>query len=119
MKFILRLLVTAAVAFILSHLLTGVHVDSYGTAIWFAIVLGILNAFLRPLLILFTLPLTLFTFGLFLFIINTIIVLLASEWVKGFDIDSFGWGLLFSFLLTLITSMLFKEEDRQRKERIK
>ncbi|HPG10605.1 MAG TPA: phage holin family protein [Chitinophagaceae bacterium] len=117
MKLILRLLVSAAIAFILAQVLTGVHVDSYGTAIWFAIVLGILNALLRPLLILFTLPLTLFTFGLFLFIINTIIVLLASDWVKGFDIDSFGWGLLFSLLLTLITSMLFKEEDRQRKQR--
>jgi len=117
MKLILRLLVSAAIAFILAQVLTGVHVDSYGTAIWFAIVLGILNALLRPLLILFTLPLTLFTFGLFLFIINTIIVLLASDWVKGFDIDSFVWGLLFSLLLTLITSMLFKEEDRQRKQR--
>ena len=117
MKFILRLLVTAAIAFILAQLLSGVHVDKYGTAIWFAIVLGLLNAFLRPLLIILTLPITLITFGLFLFIINTITVLLASDWVKGFDIDSFGWGLLFSLLLTLITSVLFREEDKQRKER--
>ncbi|MBK5270055.1 MAG: phage holin family protein, partial [Bacteroidia bacterium] len=65
---------------------------------------------------LFTLPLTLLTFGLFLFIINTVTVLLASDWVKGFDIDSFGWGLLFSLLLTIITSLLFREETRQREE---
>ncbi len=116
MRLILRLLVTAAIAFILARILSGVHVDDYGTAIIFSIVLGLLNIFLKPLLILFTLPLTLLTFGLFLFIINTVTVLLASEWVKGFEIDSFGWGLLFSFLLTLITSALFREEERQRKK---
>jgi putative membrane protein len=116
MRFILRLLVIAAVAFILAQFLSGVHVDSYLTALWFALVLGLLNAFLKPLLIILTLPLTLFTLGLFLFVINTVIVLLASEWVDGFEIDSFGWGLLFSLLLTLITSLLFKEEDRQRGE---
>lgn len=116
MKIILRLLVSAAIAFILAQVLPGVHVDGYGTAIWFAIVLGLLNAFLKPLLILFTLPLTIITFGLFLFIINTITVLLASDWVKGFKIDTFGWGLLFSLLLTLITSALFKEEERQKKQ---
>ncbi len=117
MKLILRLLVTAAIAFILAQLLAGVHVDKYGTAIWFAIVLGLLNAFLRPLLIILTFPITLITFGLFLFIINTITVLLASDWVTGFSIDSFGWGLLFSLLLTLITSVLFRAEDKQRKEK--
>lgn len=116
MKLILRLLITAAVSFILAQILPGVHVDSYTTAIWFAIVLGLLNIFLKPLLILFTLPLTILTFGLFLFVINTITVLLASDSVKGFRIDNFGWGLLFSLLLTIITSALFREEDRQQKE---
>lgn len=119
MKFILRLLVTAAIAFILAQILPGVHVDTYGTAILFAIVLGLLNAFLRPLLIILTLPITLITFGLFLFIVNTVTVLLASDWVKGFLIDTFGWGLLFSLLLTLITSALFREEKRQEQEQNK
>jgi putative membrane protein len=116
MKLIIRLFVIAAIAFILAQFLPGVHVDGYGTALWFAVVLGLLNVFLKPVLIIFTLPLTLFTFGLFLFVINTIIVLLASDWVKGFEIDSFSWGLLFSLLLTFITSLLFKEEDRQRRK---
>ncbi len=117
MKLILRLLVTAAIAFILAKFLPGVHVDGYGTAIWFAIVLGLLNVFLLPVLVILTFPITLITFGLFLFVINTITVLLASDWVKGFEIDSFGWGLLFSLLLSAITTLLFKEEDRQRKEK--
>jgi putative membrane protein len=116
MKIIIRLLVTAAIAFILAQILPGVHVDSYTTAIWFAIVLGLLNIFLKPFLIIFTLPLTILTFGLFLFVINTVTVLLASDWVKGFKIDTFGWGLLFSLLLTIITSLLFREEERQREE---
>ena len=114
MRLILRLLVTAAVAFLLAQILPGIHVANYETAIWFAIVLGLLNIFLKPFLILFTLPLTLLTFGLFLFIINTITVLLASDWVKGFQIDSFSSGLLFSLLLTLITSALFRAEERER-----
>jgi putative membrane protein len=116
MRLILRLLVIAAIAFILAQLLPGVHVDSYGTAIWFAVILGLLNVFLKPLLIIFTLPLTIFTLGLFLFVINTIMVLLASDWINGFEIDSFGWGLLFSLLLSLITSLLFREEKRQQEE---
>jgi len=117
LRLILRLLVTAAIAFILAQFLPGVHVDKYMTAIWFAIVLGLLNALLRPLLIIITIPITLLTLGLFLFVINTITVLLASDLVKGFTIDGFWAGLLFSLLLTLSTSLLFKEEDRQRKRR--
>ena len=116
MKLILRLLVTAAIAFILAQILPGIDVDSYGTAIWFAIVLGLLNIFLKPLLILLTLPLTIVTFGLFLFVINTITVLVASDWVNGFKIHSFWDGLLFSLVLSFLTSLLSREERRQQKE---
>jgi putative membrane protein len=115
-KLIIRLLVSAAVTFLLAQIIPGIHVESYVTAIWFAVVLGLLNVFLKPILIIFTLPLTLLTFGLFLFVINTITVLVASNWVNGFKIDSFWSGLLFSLLLTLITSLLFREEDRQKRE---
>jgi putative membrane protein len=116
MRLIIRLLVTAAVAFILAQILPGVHVNNYSSAIWFAIVLGLLNVFLKPFLIIFTLPLTILSFGLFLFVINTITVLLASDWVRDFKIDSFWRGLLFSLLLTLITSLLFSEEERQQRD---
>jgi putative membrane protein len=117
MKLILHLLVLAAIAYLLGQILPGVHVQNYGTAIWFAIVLSLLNTFLKPLLILFTLPLTLITFGLFLFIINTITVLIASNWVNGVDIDTFWHGLLFSLLLSITTSLLFQEEKRQRQKK--
>ncbi|MCR6719241.1 MAG: phage holin family protein [Chitinophagaceae bacterium] len=117
MRLIIRLLVIAAIAYILSQVMPGIQIRSYGSAIWFAIVLGILNVLLRPLLIILTLPLTIFTLGLFLLVINTLMVMLAGEWISGFKIDNFGWGFLFSLLLTIITSTLFREEDRQRKER--
>jgi len=115
MILIIRLLVVAAVAFILAQILPGVQVNSYLTAIWFAVVLGLLNVFLKPLLVIITIPITILTLGLFLFFINTITVLIASNLVKGFEIDGIWWGLLFSFLLSLTTSMLFREEDRQRR----
>ena len=117
MRLILHLLVIAAIAYILSQILPGVHIRNYWTAIVFAVVLGLLNVFLRPLLILITLPLTIFTFGLFIFVINTIIVLIAGEWIRDFQVDSFWHGLLFSLLLSLTTSALVREERRQRRER--
>ncbi len=117
MRLIIRLLVIAAISYILSQILPGIHIRSYGSAIWFAVLLALLNVFLRPLLIILTLPLTIFTLGLFLLVINTLMVMLAGEWIEGIAIDSFGWGFLFSILLTLTTSLLFREEERQYRDR--
>lgn len=116
MKFIMRIIVTSIIAFGLSYILTGVHIDSFWAAIIFAIVLAVLNAIVKPILILLTLPLTLFTFGLFLFVINAAIILLTAEFVKGFRVDGFWWALLFSLLLSIITSVLYREERRDRKQ---
>ena len=114
MNFILRLLVTALVAFALAQLLKGIHVDTYWTALVFAIVLAILNVLVKPILIILTLPLTIITLGLFLFVVNTLVVLLASRFVDGFKIDNFWWGLLFALLLSLVTSVLFKDMDKEK-----
>jgi putative membrane protein len=114
MKFIMRIIVTSIIAFGLSYILSGVHIDSFWAAIVFAIVLAVLNAIVKPILILLTLPLTLFTFGLFLFVINAAIILLTAEFVKGFRVDGFWWALLFSLLLSIITSVLYREERRDR-----
>jgi putative membrane protein len=117
MNFIMRIIVTSIIAFGLSYILTGVHIDSFWAAIIFAIVLAILNAIVKPIIILLTLPLTLFTFGLFLFVINAAIILLTAEFVKGFRVDGFWWALLFSLLLSIITSVLYKKEERRDSER--
>jgi putative membrane protein len=114
MNMIIRILVAAAIAFILAQVLPGVHVNSYVNAIWFAIALGVLNFLLKPILVLLTLPITIITLGLFLLVINTVVVLIASDIVGGFSIDSFWHALLFGLLYSLLTSILFREADRQK-----
>ena len=116
---IARILISAVSVLIVESLLSGVHVQDSLTAIWVAVLLALLNATVRPLLILLTLPVTIFTLGLFLFIINACIIMLAGYWVKGFDVDGFGWALLFGFLLAIINSiiqgLLLKGHSKNRK----
>jgi putative membrane protein len=116
MNFILRIIVTAIVAFGLSYILKGIHIDEFTTALILALVLALLNAFLKPILIILTLPITLVTFGFFLFVINAGIIMLASKFVDGFKVDGFWWALLFSLLLSILTSMLYKEGDKKGKQ---
>lgn len=112
MNFVVRILLTAVVAFALSAVLPGIHFQSFWTAIVLALVLAVLNFILKPILIILTLPITILTFGLFLFVINAIIVLVAGKFVNGFSVDGFGWALLFSLLLSLLTSILYKDTRR-------
>ncbi len=107
MNFILRLLLTALAVVILAKLLPGVSVDSYWTAIIVAIVLAILNLIVKPILVLFTLPVTILTLGLFLLVINAIIIFIADGFVSGFDVDGWLIAIIFSLLLSIIQSILF------------
>ena len=115
MNILLRIIISAVVAFGLSYVLNGVHIDSFVTAFILAIVLGLLNIFVKPLLIILTLPITIVTLGLFLFVINALIILLADSLIKDFWVDGFWWALLFSLLLSIVTSILYKEK-REEKE---
>ena len=115
MNFLIRILVIAAVTFGLSYILNGLHVADFWTALIFAFVLALLNIFIKPLLILFTLPVTFLTLGLFLFVVNALVVLLASKFVNGFSIDSFWWALFFSIILSIITSAIDKKEKEDRR----
>jgi putative membrane protein len=117
MNFLLRILITAVVAFALSSVLPGIHIATFWTAIVLSLVLAVLNFFLKPVLIILTLPITILTFGLFLFIINALIVWFASDLVRGFHVDGFKWALLFSLLLSLLTSLLHREKDREEERR--
>jgi putative membrane protein len=112
MNIVLRIVISAVVAFGLSYILSGVHIQSFVTALVLAIVLGLLNILVKPILIILTLPITLFTFGLFLFVINALIILLAAKFVNGFRVDGFWWALLFSLLLSVLTSILYKKSAR-------
>ena len=106
MKWILKLLLTALAVLLLANILPGVAVISYTYAIWVALVIGLLNSIVRPLLIFLTLPATLITLGLFLFVINACIILIASNILSGFNVISFWWALLFSLMLTFLQSLL-------------
>ncbi|MDQ2863910.1 MAG: phage holin family protein [Bacteroidota bacterium] len=107
MNFLIRLLITAAVAYGLSMILSPhIIIDSYGTALIFALVLAFLNAIVRPILILLTLPITILTLGIFLVIINVLMVMLAGKMVNGIHIQSFFWAFVFGILLSVLSSVL-------------
>jgi len=115
MNLLIRLLLNALAVFILAHLLSGVTVDGYVGAIIVAIVLAILNLLVKPILVILTLPATIFTLGLFLLVINALIILLADKLIDGFAVSSFWTALLFSVLLSILQSVLqsFFKDDKK------
>jgi putative membrane protein len=103
---LLKLLINTIAVFLIAHILPQVHVDSLLTAIIVAILLGIVNIVIRPIIVILTLPATIITFGLFTFIINAFMVVLVDTLVQGFHIDNFIWTLVFSLALSVTTSLL-------------
>jgi putative membrane protein len=121
MKTLVKILVTAIAVIIISKLMPSIHVVNYTSAVWVAAVLALLNTFLRPILVLLTLPATIFSMGFFIFVINAGIVLLASNMVAGFFVDGFMSALLFSLLLWGVRTLLFSlllEDDQTPRNRI-
>lgn len=102
MTHVLYFLVMAVAMLLLSRVLPGFQVDGIGPAIWAALILALLNAIVRPVLFVLTLPLTVLTLGLFLFVLNAIVLSLAAALVPGFRILGFGTTLLASVLLGLV-----------------
>lgn len=105
MRLIMNWLVSAVAILIAAYLLPGIAVSGFVVALILAIVLGAINAFLKPLLVALTLPVTVVTFGLFLFVINALLVMLAAAVVPGFTVDSFWWALGFSVVLSLVNAV--------------
>ncbi|MEN9327483.1 MAG: hypothetical protein RI947_291 [Candidatus Parcubacteria bacterium] len=106
MGLIIKLLVSGLAVFITAYLLPGVIVDSFVTALIVAVVLGIINTVIKPVILLLTLPVTLITLGLFTFVINALMILLTSALVDGFDVANFWWALLFSLVLSIVSWFL-------------
>ncbi len=106
MNFLIKTLISTFAVVITSYLLGGVSVDSFVAAIVVAFVLGVLNMILKPLLIILTIPVTIFSLGLFLLVINAFIIQLAAYIVPGFIVDTFWWALLFSVILSIVTWLL-------------
>jgi len=115
MKFLIRLLITAAIAYGLSMILNPhVIIDSYITALIFALVLAFLNAILKPILIILTLPITILTLGIFLLVINVLMIMLADKMVEGIHIQGFWWAFIFCLFLSVLSSMLNNLEKKTR-----
>src|SRR5690606_12635139 len=107
MNFILKVLITGLIAYLLQNILSGVHFADMKTAALFALVLALLNAIVKPILVILTIPVTVFTLGLFLLVINAFMVLLAESFFQGAKVDGFWWALAFSILLSLGSSILY------------
>ncbi len=117
MKLILKIFLTALSVVILAEILPGVWIENYTTAIIVAVVLGLLNIFIRPLIVFLTLPATIVTFGLFMFVINACIILIAAYFINAFSVSGFWMALLFSVLLSFLQSFFFSLiEDKKRKK---
>jgi putative membrane protein len=116
MKFILKLFVSALAVIVSSYLLKGVKVDTPLIALIVAAVLSFLNAIVKPIIVLFTIPITIVSLGLFLIVINAIIILLADYLVDGFHVNGFWWALLFSFILSLVTSLFESIADEYNRK---
>lgn len=101
-----RLIVGVLAILITAWLLPGVHVDGIFTAILLAIVISFLNAIVKPVLVILTIPVTIFTLGLFLLVINALLILLSAEIVNGFTVSSFWTALAFSVILSFVSSIL-------------
>lgn len=115
MNLILRLLITAGIVLLLAHFLPGVGVDGFEAAIIVAIVLALLNAILKPIFIILTIPITIVTLGLFLLVINACIILLADKFIEGFGVNGFWTALLFSILLSISQSIAYSFLNEKKK----
>lgn len=104
---ILSLLLNAVGIFIIGYLLKGVQIQSFFTALGVAILLALVNTFVKPILIFLTFPITLITFGLFILVINALMLMMVDALVGGMEIKHFGWALLFSLLLSILNLGFF------------
>ena len=102
-----NLLVNTLSIFAVSYLLSGIQLDSFATALILAVVMAVLNVTLKPLLILITIPLTIITFGLFLLVVNVLVLYAAEALIGGFSIAGFWWALAFSLLVSFVNSILY------------
>lgn len=106
MNLIVKILIQSLAVLIAGYILPGVEIDSFTTILVVAVVLGVINAILKPVLIILTFPITILTFGLFIFIINGILVLLVSSVIPGFAVSNIWWAILFSIVVSLVSTFL-------------
>ncbi len=109
MKFLIRLIISTLAVLISTYFLSphiSIDNNSFITALVVAAVLAFLNTIIKPIMVILTIPITILSFGLFLLVINAFMILLAAKIVHGFHVNGFWWALLFSFILSITTSIL-------------
>lgn len=106
MNLIYRLLLNALGLLLISEFVTGIEIDGFYAALIAAIVLGVLNTIVRPVLFILTLPITILTLGLFTFVLNAAIFLFAASFLEGFFVESFWYALLGSVLMSLVSTVV-------------
>lgn len=118
MNGIVRFLLSGLAVLLTAYLLEqGVHIEHYGYALLVAALISVANVIVKPILIIFTIPITILTLGLFLLVINAIIILLVDYFVPGFRVDGFWWALAFSLIMSVFNSMfgaLIKEKNHDQ-----
>lgn len=114
MNFILKIVLTAVAVLVIAHFLPGVSVVNFTNAVIVAVVLALLRVTIKPLLIILTLPVTIITLGLFLLVINALIILLADNLIDGFYVTGFWVALLFSLILSIFEAILYSFLDKQQ-----
>ena len=105
-QFIIRWFVNAIALYIVTRILPGIQLADFGSALVAVLVIGLVNALIKPILLLLTLPITILTFGLFSLVINALMLMLAGNLTPGFQVDGFGTALIGSILLSIITTIL-------------
>lgn len=118
MRILISLLLNASALIVTAYIVPGFKVDSFQTALLAAIVLGLLNAFIRPILLVLTLPLNILTLGLFTFVVNAIVLWLVTLVVKGVQVESMVTTLLAAVVLTVVStglSMLLRDVAKTKK----
>jgi len=114
MNGVIRFLLSGLAVLLTAYLLPGVHVEHYGYALLVAAVLSLANVLVKPILVIFTIPITVLTLGLFLLVINAVIILLVDYLVSGFAVSGFWWALAFSLILSIFNSLfgdLLKDKE--------
>lgn len=108
MGILINWIVSAMVVFSIAYIMPGVRVADFTSALVVALVLGIINAFLKPILLILTLPINILTLGLFTFVLNALLILLASKIVPGFVVDGFLTALIFGIILSFANTFVYK-----------
>lgn len=98
-------LISVLAVYVTAWILPGVHLNGFWSSVGLTLVLALLNTLVKPILVLFTIPVTILTLGLFLLVIDALIVMLASRLLSGFSVDNFWWAILYSIILSIVSSI--------------